>query len=334
MTDTTRGIVVRRRLRTVSVVVLMFVLVTLLLPLLAVVALTGDIVRWVVRRRPFMLIRAVAFLWVYLSAEMFGLTALTLSWLVTGFGAGKRALMRHAYWIQATFLGYVFRALRLIFRLGLEVEGSEVAASAPAIYMFRHASMIDTLLPSNLVTVPHRITMRYVLKDELLLDPCFDICGNRIPNYFVNRSASRSGAEIAAVGKLAEDLGDQGLLIYPEGTRYSRDLHKKAVTRLERRDPDIAELSRGFRHVLPPRLGGPLAVLDAGVDVVFCTHAGLGGFARVKDLFGGEVVGATVRAKFWRVPAAEIPADRDERVRWLFEQWQAVDDWIAAVPGT
>jgi hypothetical protein len=32
--------------------------------------------------------------------------------------------------------------------------------------------------------------------------------------------------------------------------------------------------------------------------------------------------------RFWRFPAAEVPTDRDAMVKWLYDRWQELDDWI------
>ena len=39
-------------------------------------------------------------------------------------------------------------------------------------------------------------------------------------------------------------------------------------------------------------------------------------------------MGTTVRLKFWRFAAAEVPSDRDELIVWLHDRWQELDDWI------
>ena len=36
-----------------------------------------------------------------------------------------------------------------------------------------------------------------------------------------------------------------------------------------------------------------------------------------------------IRARWWRVPAAEVPRERDEVVRWLYDWWERIDAWIA-----
>jgi 1-acyl-sn-glycerol-3-phosphate acyltransferase len=99
------------------------------------------------------------------------------------------------------------------------------------------------------------------------------------------------------------------MLIFPEGTRFTPEKLERAIASLARsRVPHLAERARTFRHVLPPRLGGPLALLEecAGTDVVFCTHIGFEGTTTFRELWEG--VG---------------------RIDWLYGEWARVDAWIA-----
>ena len=60
---------------------------------------------------------------------------------------------------------------------------------------------------------------------------------------------------------IARDLGpDEGLLIYPEGTRFSSKVLARAMRSLGAADPARSERMGGLRYVLPPRPGGALAV--------------------------------------------------------------------------
>jgi steroid 5-alpha reductase family enzyme len=43
---------------------------------------------------------------------------------------------------------------------------------------------MNAILTSVLLTHRHGIDFRHVLKRELLWDPCLDVMGNRLPNYF------------------------------------------------------------------------------------------------------------------------------------------------------
>jgi hypothetical protein len=94
----------------------------------------------------------------------------------------------------------------------------------------------------------------------------------------------------------------------------------------------VAIASR-YRHVLPPRLGGPLALLEAapGVDLVLLEHTGFEGAESFAAFWAGGLVGANVRVRLRRFAAAEIPATgRDE---WLFRRWAELDDWIDGAGG-
>jgi hypothetical protein len=82
--------------------------------------------------------------------------------------------------------------------------------------------------------------------------------------------------------------------------------------------------------LLPPRLGGPLALIEGAPDsdVVFIGHEGFEGAAKVKDVVRGSIVGRTIRVTAWKVSAADIPTDRDEQVEWLYANWARIDAWL------
>ena len=35
-----------------------------------------------------------------------------------------------------------------------------------------------------------------------------------------------------------------------------------------------------------------------------------------------------VVSRYWRIPAAEVPREKDELIDWLFGWWATIDDWI------
>lgn len=92
-----RGATALRRLRTVPLFLLLFVLTTLALPFLLVLALAVDAVRWLVRRRPWMATRLALFLWIYLAAEAFAIVVLFLAWVVPP----RSRLVERTYRLQA-----------------------------------------------------------------------------------------------------------------------------------------------------------------------------------------------------------------------------------------
>lgn len=142
-------------------------------------------------------------------------------------------------------------------------------------------STADTVLAAALVANPHRRRLRYVLKRELLWDPCLDIVGQRLPNVFVGREAEARGPQLERLRRLAGELGpDEGVLIYPEGARFAPRKLGSALERLEREGPpELLTIAKGYRSVLPPRLAGSLALLEAtrGHDVLFLEHSGFEG---------------------------------------------------------
>jgi 1-acyl-sn-glycerol-3-phosphate acyltransferase len=167
------------------------------------------------------------------------------------------------------------------------------------------------------------------LKQELLFDPCLDIVGNALPNYFVDRTGDRP-REFEGIRTLVKDLGDDGVLIYPEGTRFSAEKLVRARKRVRELAPELAPAADALTHVLPARPGGVLTLLDAlpDVDCAILAHQGLEGLQKVKDVFSGSVIGSRVRGKVWRVRRSDIPATDDERIRWLYEQWSLVDAFV------
>ena len=320
-----------RRLRTIPALVAGFLLVTALLPLLLVALLAYDAGRALRGRGRFSAVRLLLFGWVYLAVEMVGVTAMFLFWLVSGFGRARRRHVALTYGLQAWWAATLLGAMRFLFRVGLDVEGDESIAPGPFVLMMRHASLVDTLLPTVLVLRRHRIRLRYVLKRELLWDPALDLAGNVLPNYFLDRASGDAAAEVDRVRSLGVGLGESdGVLIYPEGTRFTPERRERIIAILRQRLPHLVERAEALRGVLAPRLAGVLALLEAGTDVVVCAHVGLDGLSHVRRVWRGGLVGITVKVAFWRVRAAEIPAGEAARVDWLFAQWRRVDDWVCA----
>ena len=326
-----RSDVIRRRLFTITRDLGILILITLLAPILLGSVLLIDVTRWIVTRRPFMGVRALAFLWVFLAAEMVGVMWLAAQWVGAGFGVSSRRMTASAWQVQTWWARTLFTAVERLFSLDVVVEDLGIVRPGPIIALFRHASIIDNLLPATLLSDQAGLRMRWIIKRELLSIPALDVGGKRLPNYFVDRSADDPSVELRRIQALAADLGeDEGVLIYPEGTRFTTAKQARAITRLSDSDPDLADRARRLRHVLPPRTGGVLALLDSGADVVVCAHEGLGGFASVADIWSGALMGRVVRVRFWRTPADEIPTGREDRISWLYDQWEQADDWIAS----
>jgi 1-acyl-sn-glycerol-3-phosphate acyltransferase len=223
--------------------------------------------------------------------------------------------------------------IRVLFGLRFEVEGLDDVAPGPVLILIRHASIIDNMLPDAVVGHAHGMGLRYVIKRELQVLPTIDIGGRWIPTIFVRRGSVDTAGEVERLRGLAEDLGEgEGILVYPEGTRHTPEKLARAQEIIRERQPEVAPLADRLHHVLPPRLGGPLALLDAarGTDVVLCGHVGLDGFEYIRDIWAGGLIGTVVRVRFWRFAAAEIPQGEAALTAWLYGVWQTLDDWVGA----
>ncbi|HSP98683.1 MAG TPA: 1-acyl-sn-glycerol-3-phosphate acyltransferase [Candidatus Dormibacteraeota bacterium] len=326
----------------------MWVLVLATLPLGALVAAAVD---WRRGDGRWATLRCLAFALLYLTCEVVGVVAAFAIWVGGGVRAGRGradspaarltglsdAYLRANFRLQCWWARCLFHGAERIFHMRTIITGDDAVDHGPFLLFLRHASIGDTVLPAVLIADRHDIMLRYVMKRELLWDPCLDIVGNRLPNYFVHRGSGDSAREVAAVQRLLDEIGPHdGVLIYPEGTRVSAAKRARIVARLRgAMPPRLLALAEQLRHTLPPRLGGPLGLLERnpGLDAVFCAHTGFEGAATFRDLLGGALVRREVRVAFWRVPFAQIPLERDARAEWLYQHWRRIDDWIDAVTG-
>jgi 1-acyl-sn-glycerol-3-phosphate acyltransferase len=327
----------RRRALSVSIVLVALVcligLAPLLLVLLALVDLAG--------RRSFALVRFYAMSAAVAVLEVAGLgAALTL---FVRFGprvAGEaRAEAAHLR-AQAAWVGAMTWAAGAIFGFRLEPDGAipPLAPDARTIVLVRHATVVDALFPTVLFGERGRRLLRFVLKRELLWDPCLDVFGQRLPNAFVAREGADGERERLRVRALAEGLRvGEGLVLFPEGTRFSAERRARAIERLETRGRgEAAARARALVATLPPRLGGFEAALDAlaalggAGEVLVLGHAGLEGVRRLSDVWRGNAIGARVVLRAWSHAASDVPATREGRELWLHARWLELDRWVDA----
>ncbi len=323
-----------RRVRGIALEIVLFVVVTVLLPLLALGAIVVDLVLWLRSRKHWMGIRLVAMLWWFLLGEMIALVRMLSIWLLTGgpFGVGSPRRHRGIYVLRVWWIRHHLGGVRRLFSLRFDIEDLDLAAPAPALIMMRHASIIDNTLPDALITHNHGIGLRYVIKRELQMIPTIDIGGRWCPTYFVRRGSGDTAGESAALRSLLHGIGSgESVLIYPEGTRATTAKIARAKEIIAERRPEISPLANRLQHVLPPRLGGPLALLEeaAGeVDVVFCGHVGFDGFQHISNIWAGGLVGTRIAVRFWRYRGSDVPLTEPEQIEWLYECWQTLDDWV------
>ena len=289
-------------------------------------------------------LRLLCFALIWLLGETAALFACLGLWVASGFGGRLRTepyQARH-YAVMRWFLDLLFRAATRTFGLRVEVAEPELTQEErlarlahPVIVLSRHAGPGDSfLLVRELLSVYAR-RPRVVMKASLQLDPGLDVVANRLPNVFIQ--AHRTGAKVFVeqIERLARGLGPAGaLVLFPEGGNWTPGRWQRGIQRLERLGRrDLAARARQMPNLLPPRAGGAFSAIAASpaADVIFVAHAGLDKFVSVSDIWRNLPMDQLIRAKWWRVPAAEVPrtADHDTQVLWLYEWWKRIDTWIS-----
>ncbi len=256
-------------------------------------------------------------------------------WVASGFGqtTGSDAMQRAHYAVMRWFVAGVYRSIVRVACVEIAVSDSDAAHEAlstkgrPVLVLGRHAGEGDTLLVIYEVLCRHGRRPRVVMHEALRLDPLIDVLGDRLPNRFVDPRGGDTEVEIAA---MARELGaPAALVIFPEGANFSPQRRLRGIERLERGShAKEAEWARALRHVSAPRPGGVLAAIEAAphADVVVMGHVGFPtGMSEVWRLLPEP---QEIEVRLWHEPASAIPADRPERISWLFGWWQTLDAWV------
>jgi len=320
----------RRRVVGISAEVVGLALMTLLFPLLLLCSLVVDVTLWLRRRKRWMAVRLLAMAWWFLAGELYGLAGLALIG-VSCRGRDSARRRDRVYRLKRRWLASHLAGIRIVFGLRFKIEGLELAGPGPVLVMIRHASIIDNALPDAVLGRAHGLGFRFIIKRELQMLPTIDIGGRWVPTLFVRRASGDTAAQVGRMRALTINMSaHDGLLIYPEGTRWTPAKLARAKAVIAERAPEIAPLAERLQNLLPPRLGGTLELLESArdADVVIFGHVGLDGFEYISDIWAGGLVGTTVRMKLWRFPAREVPAEREALTVWLYERWQELDDWV------
>ena len=333
-----------RRLVLAPLAIVIAAAMIVLFPPLAVLALLLGALG---RSRPHRMraLRLLSFALIWLVDETATLFMCLGLWLASGFGGRLHTepyQSRH-YAIMQWYLDRLYRAA--VSMLGLRVEVDEppltlaeqaARLAGPVIVFSRHAGPGDSLLLVHHLLTVYRRRPRVVMKAALQLDPTVDVVANRVPNVFIQGRQTGEHIFVAQISRLAGGLDQAGaLVLFPEGGNWTPGRWRRGIRRLDRLGrADLADRARGMPHLLPPRPGGALSAIAAcpAADVIFVAHAGLDTLVSVADVWRSLPIEHTVHAKWWRVPAAEVPrtADQDGQVRWLYDWWQRIDDWIAS----
>lgn len=333
-----------RRLVLAPVAIVVAVAVAVLFPLLALLAFALSLaaLKWPRRMR---FLRLLSFALTWLAADVAALFMSLGLWIASGFGGrlSTEPYQSRHYEIMRWFLRVVYRAAVRLFGLRIEVTGPECdpgekAAwpARPVIVLSRHAGPGDSLLLARyLLTVCDR-RPHIVMTAALQLDPAVDVVANRVPNVFVRRRRTGNGQFVEQIERLARGLkGDSALLIFPEGANWTPGRWQRRIRRLEQAGrADLAARARTMPHLLPPRTGGALSAIAAcpRADVIFVAHAGLDRLVSVGDLWRSLPLDQVVRARWWRVPAGDVPRqeDHESQARWLYDWWERIEAWISS----
>ncbi len=328
MTEGTGPWLLRRAVSLSALSIALTALVPLGLPLLLLAAVVDAVLG-----ARLALTRTVAMFAVWIVCEAVGVLVAVF---IRVTARSRDDELTRTFALQWRWASALLDAACALFSMRVDVRDGECARGGPVLVFARHVSVADTLLAAACLSRPYRLRLRYVLKRELLWDPCLDLVGHRIPNAFVRRNARDTAGDVAAVRALGENLGpDDGVLIYPEGTRATPALRAKVLAKLDA-SPTVSDAQRAaahrLAHVLPPRLEGVLALLDAApeADVVFLSHTGFDRVRSLADLRRGALVGAHIRVQLWRCPRAEIPAEREALSAWTSTWWQRIDEHVGA----
>jgi 1-acyl-sn-glycerol-3-phosphate acyltransferase len=319
-----------RRLITIPSILVVWLIWLGTLPIWFVLAILVD----VYRRNGAIAIRCATLVTFYLSLELFGIAVCGAAWL---WGAVCRVdddrWARLHFWLEARWGALIFWAIVRVFEVKLDVVDRAELARGPYLLFPRHTSIGESLIAVALVSHAEGLQLRYVFKKVLVWAPCLDIVGHRVPNVFIDRSSIEPAQEIERIQGLALNLGPRdGVLIYPEGTRFSEAKRARMLKRLRSEGiEDQLAYANSLRFVLPPRTGGPIGLLEAseGADVVFCAHVGFEATGTLARMWAGELLRQTVHVEFRRVSRDEIPTGRDARATWLRREWQRMDEWVA-----
>ena len=275
---------------------------------------------------------SLMFLW-YLIMELVGVLIALILWVITMFGytisSGKSQRI-HAL-IQYFWVASVLGGAQIFLRAKIKFPNTVSFGDRPFIIAAQHSSFFDALIPTILIgKYTKSVIPRHVLKSDLLLSPSLDIYGNRLPNQFVNRGSKDSEQEIAGVRSLANDLGSNAMVIFPEGTFRTKDRYERIIKKINLSDPDRAERVRGLKYLLPIKPGGLLAMVNANAesDLFLVAHRGFEAFGSFKEIYANVPFDEPVDIYIKHIPSEMIPNEIGESLRFIDFEWLALDKWL------
>ncbi len=201
-----------------------------------------------------------------------------------------------------------------------------------SIVISRHSSHIDAIVPLTVLELADR-TPCYTLKQDLQWAPAMDLVGQRTHNVWIDRTPQSGSPMIAEIEQLARDMPPDGsAVIFPEGTFRTIERHDRAIARLRRTRPELADRADRLRYVLPPRPAGTLALLHGApdADIVILANVGTEGRSEITDIIATIDEPHPITVMATRYARADVPNDDNAFTEWLVDRWLDMDDWIHA----
>lgn len=319
----------KRRARTIPIMLSVTVVGVFASPAIVAVAVAIDVAH---RRFRLPTARVALFLLQYAINDSIEIVLAPVYWMLAGFGTklGQPKSVRRHERLQQWSIDILARRAEHLLGLRLDIDPASIPAltPGPVIVLCRHVNIVDSSLPT-LIYQRLGYRTRSVIMADLLADPGFDLFYNRTGSVFIPRdNGPDAQAMVRALGGRVDMA--TAFVIFPEGRLFRPDRLERAVSRLALDNPGRFARLASLRHVLPPRPGGVLALLDTiPADVVVIAHDGLDRYASFTELAKAVPLRDPIRVTAWRVPAAQIPVGDADRIAWLDEQWVLVDDWIA-----
>lgn len=307
-----------------TAIALLALMLILLSPIWIVTLSLFDLARG---RMRFPLVRFTAFGVCWAVLETAGVLHALWLWC-TGRGKSIDA----NYGLQTWWTTRLIDALRLTVGVKFTVEGAENLGTGPFVALCRHASLADSIMSAWVVATHAGLRPRYVLKKELMMDPCLDILGHRLPNYFIDRESPDIAAELVGIEQMADHLmpGDC-CVIFPEGSRASAVKRERALQKLRERAPERAARLEGLKYLIAPKPAGANALLAAVPDAKVLTmwHSGFDGFDTFKGILrhlGSARARIHVKVEEHK---RETIGTGEQFVSWLDKQWVEMDKAVA-----
>jgi 1-acyl-sn-glycerol-3-phosphate acyltransferase len=315
-----------RRLSIAPLVLVLSLIVVALGPLLLAITAGFDLLR----RGGWGATRFAAFALAFVIAEAAMLAALFAVWLASGAGLllRSRPIRSAHYALMRGWLRWLSAAAIHLLGLRIEIVDRPDPEPGPILVFGRHAGAGNSLMMARTLMLTFKRRPRVVMITDLQWDPVIDVICHRLPSLFIERSDEY----LDAIGALARGMADdEAFVLYPEGHDFKETLRRRAIAHLRKRGRLAeAEQAEKMEHVLPPRHRGPLAAILAApeADVVMFAHTALEDVGSLSDLYRHLPLARPIKARYWRIPATDVPHESDAVIAWLFAWWKTIDHWV------